>query len=86
MITGATTYFTEKWLKVYKKEPDIEELNNHIQSKAVRIQPHVMYWDERSSKTVKILAAYWIPDMDIIVKVDLESRSAVTFYGLGDLK
>lgn len=86
MITGATNFFTEKYIKLYQKEPDIEELNRHIQSKAVRIQPHIMYWDERSAKTVKILAAYWLVELGIVIKADLESRSLVTFYSKDDLQ
>jgi hypothetical protein len=86
MITGATNFFTEKWVKLYKKEPDIEELNKHIQSKAVRVQPHIMYWDERKSETVKILAAYWLIELNVVVKADLESRSLVTFYSKDDLQ
>lgn len=86
MITGCTSYYREKWEKVYKKEPDIEELNNKIQNSSIRIQPHMVFWDDRKKEPVKILATYWIPDMDIIVKCDLESRSLVTFYCLSDLK
>lgn len=86
MITGATTYYSEKWMKVYKEEPDIEELNNKIQNSSIRVQPHMVFFDERKREPVKILATYWIPSMEIIVKVDLESRSLVTFYCLSDLK
>lgn len=86
MLTGYTTYFKDKWLKVYKTEPNVEELNTKIQNSSIRVQPHMVFFDTRKNDTIKILATYWIPDCDIIVKVDLESRSLVTFYCLADLK
>jgi hypothetical protein len=86
VLTGYTTYFKDKWLKVYKTEPNVEELNNKIQNSSIRVQPHMIFFDSKKNDFVKILATHWIPDMNIIVKCDLESRSLVTFYCLDDLK
>ena len=86
MLTGCTTLFAEKWKKAYKTEPNMEELNNKIQNRSIRIQPHMVYWDDKSSRLVKILAAYWLIDLDVVVKCDLESRSAVTAYFKSDVE
>lgn len=86
MMTGFTTLFSKKYKELFHKLPDVEELNDVLAEKAIRIQPYMIFFDNKRNEPTKILASYWIPEQEIIVKLDWESKSYVTLYSKQDLK
>ena len=86
ICTGTTNYFRNKWKEHFDEEPDIERLNRFIMEDAVKIQPYITYFDKRKNELQTVLATYWIPFKAIVLKVDLESKSIVTFYTPEDTK
>jgi hypothetical protein len=84
MVTGYTNYFRDKWKQQFQEEPSVEKLNKQMDL-SIRIQPYLIFWDSKAAKLVKILASYWIPDSNIVVKVDFESKSFVTYYSPQDI-
>lgn len=84
IITGCTNFFRTKWKENFDEEPDIEMLNKWISEDAVKIQNYITYYDKRKEELQTILATYWIPFKAVIIKVDTESKSAVTWYGPDD--
>lgn len=86
LITGYTTFFKDKWSKVYNEVPTVDFLNDSLQKSAIRIQPYMVFFDKKKNDLVKVLASYWIPEENLVVKVDVESKSCVTFYCIDDLK
>lgn len=85
IITGVTNYFRTRWKENFDEEPDITMLNKWIQEDAVKIQNYITYFDKRRNELQTVLAAYWIIEKEVVVKIDAESRSAVTWYGIRDL-
>lgn len=86
MLSGCTNYFRTKWKENFDEEPNIEILNKWISEDAVKIQSYITYFDRRKNDLQTVLATYWIPFKAVIVKVDVESKSAVTFYVPDDNK
>lgn len=84
IITGVTNYFKTRWKENFDEEPDIAMLNKWIQEDAVKIQNYITYFDKRRNELQTVLAAYWIPFKAVVIKIDLESKSAVTYYSPDD--
>lgn len=85
-ITGYTNYFKQKWFDNYNSEPVIEELNDSLEKRSIKIQQYKNLFDKRTKTFTNILAVYWLPNSDIILKIDAETKSIVTFYTKNDFK
>lgn len=86
VITGCTDFFIDKWIEINGTKPDIEELNDWVLNKSLCVQSFLVYFNKKKESVQRILACYWIPSKNIIVKVDIESKSAVTWYSPEDAK
>jgi len=78
VITGVTNFFRKKWFDLFQISVDVEALDSQLRSNnCILIQPYIGI----GSKELKnVLAIYWLVEENLIIKVDLESKSAVTFF------
>lgn len=86
IITGYTKYFENKWKNEFDNIPSIEELNSHLKNGAVKLQSYISYYDNKKRTMENVLEIFWVPDKNLVFKIDPTSSSAVTFYRPTDKK
>jgi len=84
VVVSLTRHFTKRWGERCGFIPTIEEINQTIGA-ATKIQTQMLVYRLRHGeyRAFKILAAYWHHPSGVIIKVDEESKSAVTVMTAG---
>lgn len=78
VITGVTNFFRKKWFDIFQISVNVEALDEQLRSNnCILIQPYVGIG---SRELKNVLAIYWLVEEGLIIKIDLESKSAVTFF------
>ncbi len=83
MITGFTRHFEKKWIDEFGEDPSVEDINDSLED-AICIQSYSVLYDRRKEDLHNVLAIYWTVADNLIIKVDSESKSAVTYCSQHD--
>lgn len=83
MITGFTKHFETKWIEEFGEAPSVEDISKELNT-AICIQNYSVLYDRRKEELKNILAIYWTTERNLIIKIDSESKSAVTYHTQSD--
>ena len=77
-------HFRERWQERIGKPPPVEEIKRFM-SDSVKVNPCMLLYRKDGSPFM-VLAAFWNPKLDLIIKVDMIDRTAVTVLSEENLR
>jgi hypothetical protein len=71
-----TKHFKKRWIERVGNWPTAEAVRNYV-SQSVQVQ-HCQNFLREDGQPYRILAIYWHPELDLVIKVDDFEKTAVT--------
>lgn len=84
MYLNLSHHFCENWQERVGKWPTVEEVSHFIHG-SIKIQ-NCRDLKDKSGRHFRMLAIFWNPDLDLIMKIDTVKNTAVTVMSRYNLK
>ncbi len=79
-----TKHFTKRWMQRVGNWPTVEAVNHYLKQ-AVKVQG-CQDFIRPNGQPFRVLAIYWHPELDLVIKVDSFTQAAVTVFSRDNYK